>query len=180
MLDPIKKALADSSGFTLVEVLMAVSIMLVTVGLVGAGLFQVINVRRFWADDALATRDLRQAGAWFSGDALNADKALVAPGGDSLAEDCTTPPSTPVTAVTLTWTDLAGVAKEATYSVTGGALNRTDEADNQIPIVIDGVVDQSIKIYLCKSLLTLELDVDADRGTTETMRLSTYLRKMSQ
>ena len=65
----IKAALSGSSGFTLIEVLFAVSITSLCVGLVGAGIFQVINVRRFWADDARATFNLRHSGSWFAGDA---------------------------------------------------------------------------------------------------------------
>ena len=175
----MKRKLADSSGFTLIEVLLAVSIVSLAVGLVGAGIFQVTNVRRFWADDALATKDLRHAGSWFAGDALNADKALTAPGGSSLSEDCTTPPANPVSAVTLTWTDTDNIARQATYSATSGALTRSNESGDQTSIINTRVVANSVKFSLCNSLLTLELKVDADRGGTETMNLKTYLRKLA-
>ena len=175
----IKVALGGSSGFTLIEVLLAVSITSLAVGLVGARIFQVTNVRRFWADDALATKNLRHAGSWFAGDALNAEKALTAPGGNSLSEDCATPPASPVSTVTLTWTDTDNIARQRTYSAAAGALTRTNEAGDQTAIIISGVVDNSVKISLCKSLLTLELKVEADRQGTETMTLSSYLRKLT-
>ena len=175
----IKTTLAGSSGFTLLEVLLAVSITSLAVGLVGAGIFQVTNVRRYWADDALATKDLRHSGSWFAGDALNAEKALAAPGGSSLAEDCSTPPASPINTVTLTWTDTDGVLRQATYSTAAGALTRVNEGGEQTSIIINGVVDNSVKFSLCKSMLTLELKVEADRQGTETMSLKTYLRKLS-
>ena len=178
-LKAIKAALSGSSGFTLIEVLLAVSIISLAVGLVGTGIFQVTNVRRFWADDALATKDLRHAGSWFSGDALNAEKALTAPGGSSLVEDCSTPPASPVNTVTLTWTDTDGVSRHATYNTAAGALTRNNEGGEQTSIIIDRVVDNSVKFSLCKSMLTLELKVDADREGTETMNLKTYLRKLA-
>ena len=175
----IKATLAGSSGFTLMEVLIAVSIITLAVGLVGTGIFQVTNVRRYWADDAQATYDLRHAGSWFAEDALNAEKALTTPGGNSLAEDCSTPPASPVSAVTLTWTDTDGVAHQATYTTAAGGLTRKNEDRDQTPIIIDGVVDNSVKFSLCKSMLTLELKVEADREATETMNLKTYLRKLT-
>ena len=179
ILRAIKATLANSSGFTLMEVLLAVSIISLAVGLVGTGIFQVTNVRRFWADDALATKDLRHSGSWFAGDALNAEKALTGPGGSSLPEDCSTPPASPVSAVTLTWTDTDGVARLATYSTAAGALTRQNEGGDQTSIIIEGVVDNSVKISLCKSMLTLELKVEADRQGTEAMNLKTYLRKLA-
>ena len=175
----IKAALSGSSGFTLMEVLLAVSITTLAVGLVGTGIFQVTNVRRYWADDALATKDLRHAGIWFAGDALNAEKALTAPGGTALAEDCSTPPASPVNAVTLTWTDTDSVSRQATYTTAAGALTRKNEGGDQTSIIIKGVVDNSVKFSLCKSMLTLELKVDADREGTETMSLKILLRKLT-
>ena len=179
ILETIKAKLAGSSGFTLIEVLFAVSIISLAVGLVGTGIFQINNVRRFWADDALATKDLRHSDSWFAGDALNAEKALTAPGGSSLAEDCSTPPASPISAVTLTWADTDGVSRQATYSTAAGALTRQNESGAQTAIINTRVVDHSVKFSLCKSMLTLELKVDADRQGTETMSLKTYLRKLS-
>ena len=171
--------MAGSSGFTLIEVLLAVSIVSLAVALVGSGIFQVTNVRRHWADDAAATKDLRHSGSWFAGDALNAEKALTTPGGSSLTEDCSTPPASPVSAVTLTWTDTDSISRQATYSTAAGELTRTNEAGAETAIIISRVVDNSVKISICKSLLTFELKVNADRGGTETMGLSTYLRKLT-
>tara|TARA_B100000315_G_scaffold245244_1_gene270906 strand:- start:4281 stop:4835 length:555 start_codon:yes stop_codon:yes gene_type:complete len=174
----LRRTLASSSGFTLVEVLLAVSIITVAVGVVGGGIFQVTILQRSWAEDTVATRDLRHTGSLFAKDALNAADALDAPGGSRLSEDCADPPASPAGAVTLTWTDTGGVSRQAAYSATGGVLSRQDEGSNTSVIVSSGVVDGSVKFSLRGSLLTLELQVDAEDGNTETLTLRTFLRKL--
>ena len=106
-----RQILGSSEGFTLVEVLVSVSILTVVVGMFSAGLFQVFSIQRFWTDDIKATKTVRHAGSWFAGDALNAEKVLDA--GD-LPLECT--PATPVEEVKLTWTD-SGLKGEAWYYV---------------------------------------------------------------
>ena len=81
--------------------------------------------------------------------------------------------------MTLTWIDTDGVSRQATYSTAAGALTRVNEGGEQTSIINNGVVDNSVKFSLCKSMLTLELKVEADRQGTETMSLKTYLRKLS-
>ena len=66
----------SSGGFTLIELLVSVSILTVVAGIFGAGMFQVLSIQRFWTDDVKAVRDVRHAGSWFSGDALNATDVL--------------------------------------------------------------------------------------------------------
>ena len=167
----IRRSLADSSGFTLVEVLFSVGILSLAVGIVGSGIFQVTAVRKHWADDAVATKDLRHAGSWSAGDALNAKVAQDA-NGDTLA--CT-PPNP---GVTLIWTDTNGASRRATYSASAGRLVRQDEDGNSIQVIPGGVVDNSVKFSLCGNLLTLDLEVKAERENIETMVLRTYLRKL--
>ena len=175
----IKTALAGARGFTLLEVLLAVSITSLAVGVVGAGIFQVTSVRKFWVDDQVATRDLRHAGTLFAGDALNAEDALDGPGGARLVADCADPPSTTASAVTLTWTGAGGGALRATYSASSGTLTREDQDGTETGIIPSGVVDGSVAFTLCGNLLTLELEVEAEKDATETMRLRTYLRKLT-
>ena len=174
----IKRHLASSSGFTLVEVLLAVSIISIAVGVVGGGIFQVVAVQKDWADDTLATRDLRHVGSRFVGDALNAEDALDAPGGSRLTEDCAQPPANPASTVTLIWTDTAGVSRRGTYSASAGVLTRQDEGGIQAVIITQGVVDNSLKFSLCGTLLTLEVEVNAEAGQTEKIRLRTHIRKL--
>jgi len=77
--NPIKRLrglLAGSGGTTLMEVLVAVGLISAATGIVGSGLFRVTSIQRFWRDDVIATKDLRHAGSWFAGDAINAEDAL--------------------------------------------------------------------------------------------------------
>ena len=176
----IGRALSESSGFTLIEVLMAVSITSVAVGVIGSGIFQITAVQRDWADDSLATKDLDNAAAWFAGDTLNADKMLDAPppGGAPIVEDCTDPPANPATAVTLTWTDTSDNPIEATYSASAGELTREDGAGVRTSIISSRV--QSVGFSLCGSLLTMKLEVQSEANTTDTATMRTYLRKLNR
>lgn len=95
------RILRSSRGFTLIELLVSMSILTVVVGIFGTGMFQVLSIQRFWTDDIVAVREVRHAGSWFAGDALNATEVLDAGGVTRLT--CT--PSPVVQQVTLTWTD---------------------------------------------------------------------------
>ena len=86
---PVRRILKDMWGFTLVELLVSISILTVVTGIFGAGMFQVLSIQRFWTDDVKAVREVRHAGSWFAGDALNATDVLDA-GGDPLT--CTPNP----------------------------------------------------------------------------------------
>ena len=68
------RLLSRSSGFTLAETLVALSIMGLGMGLVGSGIFQSLVIERVWVDDVMATRDVRHAGSWLAGDAMNAQE----------------------------------------------------------------------------------------------------------
>ena len=168
----IKDALANRAGFTLVEVLISVSIVSLAVGVVGTGIFQINLVRRPWAEDAVATRDLRNAGSSFAGDALNAEKAV---DGSSVDLACTSAAST----VTFSWTDTSDVLQKATYSSSAGVLIREDQDGNKTNIVPSGVVDGTTQFTLCGNLLTVALKVDAEHDTTEEITWRTYLRKVA-
>ena len=85
------RLLSASSGFTLAETLVALTVMGLGVGLVGSGIFQSLVIERIWVDDVIATRDIRHADSWLSEDALNAHEvcdpatnARLLPGGGSV------------------------------------------------------------------------------------------------
>jgi len=88
----------SSRGFTLIKLLISISILTVVVGIFGAGMFQVLSIQRFWTDDVKAVRELRHASSWFSGDALNATDVLDAGGATRLT--CTSSPSAEQVALT--------------------------------------------------------------------------------
>ena len=172
----IKKArriLFAPSGFTLIEVVIAVGLITVATGIVGSGIFRVTSIQRFWTDDMVATKSLRHVGSWFSGDALNAED--VVDSGGVLRLTCN--PVAPEREVTLKWTGTDGTAHSANYAVVQDALVRTVDGANNITLA-DQVVANSVAFTLCGKFLTLAVDVNADRNTTETLNLRTQIRKL--
>ena len=72
----LQAAVYGSDGFTLLEVLVALGILSLALALATGGLFQVFSIQTSYQDKVVATKDLRHAGSWFSGDALNAQAAV--------------------------------------------------------------------------------------------------------
>jgi hypothetical protein len=68
----LKRFMADSRGFNLVEAVIAISILSMGVGLIGTNVFQVLAIQRFWQDDMVANKDAHHAASWFAEDALKA------------------------------------------------------------------------------------------------------------
>jgi len=171
----IKKArriLLAPSGFTLIEVVIALGLITTATGMVGSGIFRVTSIQRFWTDDMVATKSLRHIGSWFSGDALNAEDVIDS--GGVLRLTCN--PVAPESQVTLRWTSTDGTAHSANYAVVQDTLVRTFDG-TQITLA-DRVVANSVSFTLCGQFLTIAVDVDADRNTTETLNLRTQIRKL--
>jgi prepilin-type N-terminal cleavage/methylation domain-containing protein len=99
----VKARVSGPSGFTLVEVLVALGILAVAMGLIGNGFFQVFWFQTSFQDDVVATKDLRHAGSWFAGDALNAKDAVDDTGNPLVC-------ASPATSVTLRWDGADGTA----------------------------------------------------------------------
>lgn len=170
-----RRVLGCSRGFTLIELMISVSILSVVTGIFGAGMFQVLLVQRFWTDDIKATRQVRHAGSWFAGDALNATNVLDAGGVNRLT--CT--PNPAVQQVTLTWTDSSGSPHNAVYNVSGDKLQRDLDSSGAPLILAERVVTNSVSFTLCGNTLRLNMDVLADRNSTDTLDLMTFLRKLN-
>ena len=167
--------LSSSRGFTLIELLVSMSILTVVVSIFGAGMFQVLSIQRFWTDDVNAVREVRHAGSWFAGDALNATEVLDAGGVTRLT--CT--PSPDVQQITLSWTDIAGSPHNVIYSVIGDELRRDFDSNGTPLVMATRVVAGSISFTLCGNTLRLNMDVLGDRDTTDKLDLITYVRKLS-
>ena len=172
---PVRHILGSSGGFTLIELLVSISILTVVVGIFGAGMFQVLSIQRIWTDDVKAVREVRHAGSWFSGDALNATDVLDAGGVTRL----TCAPNPSVQQITMTWTDASGAPHNVVYSVTGDELQRDFDSNGSPLIMASRVVANSISFTLCGNTLRLNVDVLADRDTTDKLDLITYVRKLS-
>ncbi|MBM3943679.1 MAG: hypothetical protein FJ316_12355 [SAR202 cluster bacterium] len=159
----IPKILGSPAGFTLVEAAVGIAILTMGVTMVGNGIFRTLDVQRFWQDDVVATKDLRHAGSYFAGDALIAE-------GTDLVDG-----ASPVQSVTLTWSDKEGAPHWVTYALDGTTLMRNLDGV-QLPIA-PGVV--SVAFSRTGNVVDFSLEVEAERGGTETVQLSTFLRKMS-
>ena len=189
----ISRLLSTSSGFTLAETLVALSIMGLGLGLVGSGIFQSLVIERAWVDDVIATRDIRHADSWLSKDAFNAHEvcdpaanAKLTPGGVGIGS---------MTFVLYEFTDVNDLPAtycdgtlsanftrhEITYVVVGTELRRT--------IVTDGVqvsklsltrrvVSAGFSLSASGDVLTFDLEVEAEEGGTEFTSLQTFLRKL--
>ncbi len=157
-----KRPLRDSRGFTLVEILVAVSTLTLTSGLVGTAIFQSLSTQRSWQDDVVATREWRNAQSWFSADALNTETTDLVDGA----------PAAP--AATISWIDDSEVSHTATYAVSSGDLVR--DFDGIETTVARRVV--SAGFSLAGRTLTFDLVVKAEQGGTETSSLQTYTRAL--
>lgn len=191
----INKILRRSRGFTLVESLVAVGIMTMMLGLVGGGIFQSLSMEKFWLDDVVATREVRHAESWFAGDAMNAEEVCTSAGVE-LA-----PGATSIGTVMLVWYDIIGGGSlpaanctlavdtaqynlfTATYTLAGTSFTRTKEknavAASQETITLSKRITRADFIRSAAGdMLTLELDVNAERGGTESSSLNVFLRRL--
>ena len=164
----LQTAVYGTQGFTLVEVLVALGILSIAIALAGGGLFQVFSFQTSYQDKVVATKDLRHAGSWFSGDALNAQAAV---DGNGEPLDCLSASDS----VTLSWTDNDGAYHTSTYQVSGDSFQRA--YDGRVNTLADHVVTDSVGFLHCGNLLTLELEVEADSGQVKNTVLWTYLRR---
>ena len=144
-----------SSGFTLVEVSVAMAILALGVGLVGTSIFQVFDIQRSWQDDRVATKETRHAASWFARDALKA-KAT------NLVDN-----APPVDGVILTL-----ASGDVTYSRSGDTLIR--EIGGNQNIVAKDVISNGFS--LDGAVMTFTVEVAAAGGNTETLNLQNYLR----
>ena len=148
---------AQSSGFALLEVSVALAILSLGVGLIGTSIFQVFDIQRSWQNQRVATKETRHAASWFAGDALKAEAT------DLVDQD------PPVDSVILTL-----ASGDVTYSRTGDTLTR--EADGNQNVVAKDVVSTGFAID--GEVLTFTVEVATAGGDAETLNLQTYLRMM--
>lgn len=190
----------SNSGFTLIESLVALGILTMTLGVIGGGILQSLSIEKFWLDDVTATREARHSASWLSGDALNAEEICKPGASAELAPNATS------TDVSLVWYDATdpstlpgslcqGISSQsytlytATYSKSGDSLHRTLNTKT-----VDGLGvehEEIAQITLSQKassvsfgrspagdVLTMILDVAAERNTAETLTIDTFLRRL--
>ena len=149
--------IAQSSGFTLMEVSLALGILSLGLGLVGTSIFQVFDIQRSWQDQRVATKETRHAASWFAGDALKA-KAT------NLVDN-----NPPTDGVILTL-----ASGDVTYLRSGDTLVR--ETGGNQNVIAKKVVSNGFSID--GELLTFTVEVAASGGNTGTIIQQYYLRMM--
>ncbi len=88
-------------------------------------------------------------------------------------------PDPAVEQVTLEWMDKDRVTQHAaTYNLSGAELIRN--YDGVLNPLARPVVAGSLNFTLCGNLLTLKMQVEADRGAIEDITLQTCLRSLPQ
>lgn len=155
----LKTITAAQAGVSLLETMVALGILSLAMTMIGTGIFQVLSIQRYWQDQRVATRDLRHAGSWFAGDALNAQSVSI--GGNPAGSS-----------VTITWTNSSDVTHVVVYSLSDSDLIR--DLDGVTNTIAEKVV--SVNWSLDGNVLTMTLETEADAGSTETITLQTYLR----
>ena len=155
-------------GFTLVEVLMGLSILSVAVALASRRLFRVFSFQFSHQNKAVATKDQRHAGSWFSSDALNA-MAAWDENGDAVdllsASD----------SVTLSWTGSDGTMHSSIYQITGDSFER--DYGGRINHLANRAVADPTGFIHCETLLTIDLEAEDGPGNARKPVLWTYLRE---
>ena len=157
----LRRLLHDSSGTTLLELVVAIGIIVIMAGMVGTSVFQVLALERTWRNNAVATKHLRHAGSWFSIDAINAESTDLVDGAPAAS------------GTVLTWTDSSGQPKVATYVLSGADLVR--EMGGESITVARRVV--SAEFSLSGSMITFGLEVEASGGGTASTTIQTFLRR---
>ena len=161
MVPDVRTLARSSSGYTLMEVLVAVGILSGVIAVFGTGVFQITSVQRYWRDDVTSKRELRRAGTWFAGDALNAVTTSLTDGAAS------------TNTVTLNWTS-GGSAVSSTYSISSGNLIR-NFGGQQLAVARDV---STVAFSLSGKLLTFTLTINVGDSGTESRTLQTFLRQM--
>ena len=152
-----------SPGFTLVELLVSLSILGMSMGLIGSGIFQAFALERTWSDDVVATREVRHATSWFAGDALNARQTDLVDG------------AAPVSSATLSWTGQGEVPHAATYSLSADATLIRDFDGSTITVARNVL---SAQFSREGGVLRLTLEVQAAAGETELKTVDIYGRTL--
>ena len=157
--------LSDRSGMTLIEVVVAVTILITVATIVVPATFQIVSSQRTWRDDVVAIKELRHAQSWFARDAVNTTVTSLA--------DLTTS-----TSVTLEWSYGLNATHTAMYFLSGTStpfsLVRQFDGD-EIEVarrVVDVVFSRS------GETLTFDLEVLASGDQTSSSSLNTYMRNM--
>ncbi len=161
----IRQTLTDPAAFTLMEMVVAAFLMAVIMSMLTPATFQILALQRNWRDDMVATKELRNGGAWFARDALNTMTSTLT--------DLEPATST----VTLYWRSVLGGSQEVTYSLTGTKPYKLQREINGVSHPVAKHVE-SVSFKRAGKVITFSLEVNASEDKTITTTLNTFMRNM--
>ena len=152
-----RRILSQASGLTLIEVIIAVSILGVVAVLVSDHTFEILNFQRTWSEEVEATYELRHAGSWFARDAMNAATTTLT----DLAPATST--------ITMHWTDVGQTFHTAKYSLVGTTTPYllVREIDGEQVELAQRVV--SVGFSRTGKIITIDLEVQAVGDSTKAL-----------
>lgn len=163
----LRRLLRKSDGFTIVEVIVVTGILSLALSYVGTTVFQSLSLTRFWRSEAIATKTLRHAGSVFVRDALLVNQV----------------PEIVGDTVTLRWVDAEFNDHTAKYTLDGTSLIRTKELNGLQTAqntVAQDVVSVSYTLDVAtQTLLTINIEIQTDLSSTESISLQTFLRLLA-
>ena len=164
----LARFLKDTRGFTLVEMLVGITLLSITMSTIGMGLFRALGTQSSVVDDGLAINELRKGFSWFAGDVKMATSTNLAIGGATSSS------------VMMSWKDQfndVDVTHTSTYALDGDRLVRTytSNATSTSHTIAHRVVSVSFSLN-GTSTVVAEVEVNARPGETRTLSLSTIMR----
>ena len=156
----------EAEGFTLVEMLVGITLLTIVMSTIGTSSFQALKTQQRISEDGLAVNELRKGLGWFAEDAKMATSTNLTDGA----------PAT--TTVTMSWRDYfnvtstTGVLHTASYALNGDRLERT--YDSSTHTVARDVV--TALFSLGSTTVTAQIEVNAEPGTTRTLSVDSVMR----
>ena len=158
--------ISQAEGFTLVEMLVGVTLLTIVMSTIGTSSFQALKTQQRVSEDGLAVNELRKGLGWFAEDAKMATST-------NLTDNA---PAT--TTITMSWRDYfnvtstSGVLHTAIYALNGGRLERT--YDGSTHTVARDVV--TALFSLASTTISAQIEVNAQPGTTRTLSVDSVMR----
>ena len=158
--------LIRQEGFTLVEMLVGITLLTIVMSTIGTSSFQALKTQQRVSEDGLAINELRKGLGWFAEDAKMATSTNLIDG--ALA----------TSTITMSWRDYfnatsgSAVLHTASYALNGDVLERT--YDSATHAVARDVV--AVEFSLASTTVTAQIEVNAQPGTTRILSVDSIMR----
>ena len=156
-----------AEGFTLVEMLVGITLLTIVMSTIGTSSFQALKTQQRVSQDGLAINELRKGLGWFAEDAKMATSTNLTDGAPA------------ATTVTMSWRDYfnatgtSGVLHTASYALNGDRLERTYDDSSTHTVARDVV---TALFSLASNTVTAQIEVNAQPDTTRTLSVSSVMR----